>query len=66
VADVTVHGAHATERYTKEQVNYRDESPEEDERCELCKHFEVLRKNGCEIVKGIIKASGYCDRFEAK
>ena len=34
--------------------------------CSQCVHFQVLHKNGCEIVKGHIEAGDWCNKFKAE
>lgn len=42
----------------KDQVNYSKGTTKE--HCGNCEHFEALHKNGCELVKGFIKADMWC------
>jgi len=48
---------------SKQQANYRP-APREDVRCDRCRYmFPTLAMGGCRLVRGLIKASGTCDRF---
>jgi hypothetical protein len=63
MSDTTVHGLHLI--YTKAQVGYQHPAKGEDH-CGTCKHFEVRRKNGCEIVAGKILAGDWCKKYAEK
>jgi hypothetical protein len=60
--DVT---AHVGKRFTKAEVGYEHPAQGEHD-CKGCEHFEVIRPNGCEIVKGIILPEDWCRKWEAK
>lgn len=51
-------------QYEKDEVNYRDGDVRE--HCGKCSHFQVLKQNGCELVKGFIEAKKMCDEYEAE
>ena len=48
----------------KDEVHYGDGT--KTEYCGICVHYQVMRKNGCELVKGYIEYDKWCDRFEEK
>jgi hypothetical protein len=52
--------------FSKAQVEYVDRSPEDDEQCQGCRHFEVKHPRHCEIVEGAIAPGGYCIMWSNK
>lgn len=48
--------------YSKAEVNYSKGTDKE--HCGNCDHFEVLHKNGCELVKGDIRAGMWCNKWD--
>jgi len=48
---------------SKAAANYRD-APRPEVRCDACRYmFPTLAVGGCRLVRGLIRASGTCDRF---
>jgi hypothetical protein len=51
---------------SKKAANYRP-APKADVRCDACKYmFPRLTVGGCRLVRGVIQASGTCDKFDAR
>jgi len=50
------------EQYPKSEVGF-EHPAQGSKHCSQCKHFEVLHRNGCERVKGIIRPGDFCKRF---
>ena len=48
--------------YSKQEVNYGKGTPKE--RCGNCDHFEVYKRNSCELVKGNITAGNWCNKWK--
>jgi len=48
-------------QFSKAEVDYSTGT--KDEHCGICTHFEVVHRNGCEIVKGFIRAPDWCKKF---
>lgn len=51
-------------KLTKDEVGYEHPSKHGQEDCGDCVHFQVLAKNHCEIVDGIIKSEDWCRKFK--
>ena len=63
MADVAHYAYH--QKFSKAEVNY--EHPARGEhKCSECVHFEVIRPNGCEIVRGLILPGDWCNKWKAK
>jgi hypothetical protein len=52
--------------FSKAQVEYTDQSKEDSEECQNCRHFEIHHPLGCEIVEGKIAPKGYCIMWSNK
>ncbi len=48
--------------HEKESVDYSKGN--KDEHCGNCRHFEIIRPNGCELVIGKILPSMWCELWE--
>ena len=53
------------EQLPKSEVEF-EHPAKGDHHCSQCVHFEVLHKNGCEVVQGHIEAQDWCDKFKPK
>lgn len=52
-------------KLSKSEVGYEHPAAKSDH-CGICRHFEVERPHGCEIVAGRILAEDWCERFVRK
>ena len=53
------------EQLPKSEVSY-EHPAKGPNHCSQCVHFEVLHKNGCEVVKGHIEPEDWCEKFQQK
>ena len=57
-------GQESEPEYAKDEVNYGMGT--KTEYCGKCEHYQVMKKNGCELVKGFIEYEYWCDKYEEK